>query len=412
MPKALTDSMLKTLQPKRGQVGWKESADGGARGLYLRLSPKGEKTWAVRHMVGGKRQRCTIGGYPTVSLADARERAREYLSGAKDGAGAEEVDARKKALTMKLSTAHEDYLMALGSSLRASTAGLKKAMFRDHIAPVIGERLLRMVRRSDVIDVVTKVIGKGYAVQANRVFSELMALLRWCEQKGYIAGVPAIRKRDLRVSGAAKEVPRRRTLSDPEIAEAWREAGDLGRTSSDYLRALMLIGQRRDEVRLMEWRDINLGEAIWTIPAAKYKTKVDHAVPLPPKMVEILRRREAEKDGPYVFGGQKRGKPFNGTLSAQRRLNEAMASRQAFTLHDLRRTCRTTLARLGVDDETAELVIGHLPQGMGKVYNLYDRWDERRAALEKWERFVLSLADGARNVVEFARPAAAAGDAA
>jgi integrase len=76
-----------------------------------------------------------------------------------------------------------------------------------------------------------------------------------------------------------------------------------------------------------------------------------------------------------------------------------------FTLHDLRRTCRTTLSRLVVDEETAELVIGHLPQGMAKTYNLYDRLAERRAALEQWAEFVQSLAEG--KVVPIGKGAAA-----
>jgi integrase len=85
--------------------------------------------------------------------------------------------------------------------------------------------------------------------------------------------------------------------------------------------------------------------------------------------------------------------------NSQHRPSDQILANTPFTLHDMRRTCRTTLARLGVDEETAELVIGHVPQGMGKVYNLYDRLDERREALARWERFVLSLGEGAANVV-------------
>jgi len=76
-----------------------------------------------------------------------------------------------------------------------------------------------------------------------------------------------------------------------------------------------------------------------------------------------------------------------------------------FTPHDLRRTCPTTLSRLGVDEETAELVIGHLPQDMAKTYNLYDRLAEHRAALDQWAKFVQSRAEG--KVVPVGKGAAA-----
>jgi integrase len=195
------------------------------------------------------------------------------------------------------------------------------------------------------------------------------------------------------------------TVADVEIAEAWNAAAELGDISIDFLRLLLLVGQRRDEVRLMRRTEIDLDQALWTISKDRYKTKVDHAVPLSPAALEIVRRRLAGTNGEYVFGGRDPERPFNGTASSLRRLRTLMNNRAAFTLHGFRRTCRTTMSRLGVDEETAELVIGHLPQGMAKTYNLYDRLPERRAALEKWAEFVLSLAEG--KVVSIDRAAAA-----
>jgi integrase len=394
MSRALTDSVVKNLKPRLGRSAWIELSDAGCRGLCLRLSPRGEKIWAVRHTVGGKRQRHTVGAYPAVSLSAARDRAREYLAAAKDAVSAAEVDARTRALTLTVAGAHQEYIASLGASLRSNTKALKEAMFRDHVKPEIGDRLVRTVRRKDVIGVVTSVVAKGFPVQANRVFSEVMALLRWCEQKGYVEGVPSLRKKDLWTHGAAKEQARRRMLADAEIAEVWKTAASLGAKTGDYIRIVLLLGQRRDEVRLMTRAEVDLDQALWTIPKERYKTKVDHAVPLPPHAVEILRRRLQETSGDFVFAARNPERPFNGTASALRRLRKRMDNRLPFTLHDLRRTCRTTLSRLGFDEETAELVIGHLPQGMAKTYNLYDRLPERRAALVRWAQFVLSLADG------------------
>jgi integrase len=402
MAKPLTDSVVSNLKPQRGQSGWTETSDAGCRGLCLRVSPRGEKVWAVRLAVAGRRQRHTIGAYPAVKLTTARERARDYLAAARDGANADHVDARIRAETLTVGQAHDEYLASAGTGLRVSTRGLKIGMFHVHIAPVIGSRLIRTVRRADISEVVGAVAAKGFPVQANRVFAELMALLRWCEQKSYIDGVPSIRRRDLRSSGAAKEQPRRRTLIDAEIGEVWRAAGELGDATGDFLRLLLLLGQRRDETRLMRSEEVDLDAALWTIPVERYKTGLAHVVPLPAPALAIIRRRIQGRSG-FILSGRQPGQPFHGAASALRRLRAKMPNRAGFTLHDLRRTLRSGLSRLGIEEATAELVIGHVPQGIVRVYDTHDRLDERRAALERWARHVVAVADPTDNVVALAR---------
>ena len=163
----------------------------------------------------------------------------------------------------------------------------------------------------------------------------------------------------------------------------------LGATSRDFLRLLLLTGQSRDEVRLMSWAEVDMEAALWVIPASRYKTGIEHAVPLSSAVMDILRARWHDGATGYVLPGRREDQPFNGALSAIRRLRKAMANRQPFTLHDFRRTVRTGLSRLKVDPVTSELVIGHVPQGMHKVYDVYERLEERRKALEKWINFVL-----------------------
>jgi len=410
MAKRLTDSVVSRLKPKLDQTGWLEVPDRNCRGLLLRLSPRGEKVWAVRFMVNGRRSRHAMGGYPTVSLSEARERTRRYRSASRDGESAEAVDARERARTMAVTDAYAEYVAALAGDkvIRASTKTLKEGMFEAHIKPTIGETRICSIHRAQVLEVVAGVAdedGNPLPVQKNRVFSEVMAFLRWCEQKGYVDGVPSIRKRDLRAFGAAKEQARRRTLTDAEICACWRVAGDLGDLSRDFMRLLLLTGQRRDEVRLMTWDEVDLDQALWTIPASRYKTRVDHAVPLSAAALDMIRARWTDGATGYVLAGRKDGKPFNGAASTVRRLRADLVKRAAFTLHDLRRTVRTGMARLGVDDETAELVIGHLPQGVRKVYDLYDRLSERRDALERWAQFVTNLQDTRSNVVALVKRA-------
>jgi len=397
MPKIatpLTDYVVRTLKPQRGAKSWREVSDGGCRGLMLRLSPRGEKKWAVRATSGGERRLATLGAYPALGLADARQKAAEYLSHMRGGLRAEDLDARLNAESMTLVDLYVRYIKAVQVSLAARTITTKEAMFRAHIEPVAGKRLIRAIRRADVVEVVEAVRMKGLMIQSNRVFSEFMALLRWAEQKGFIGSVPSFHKFKL------KEQSRGRTLTEPEIKTFWCHSNDLGLLTRDFLRLLLLTGQRRDEVRLMSWEELDLDNALWKIPSARYKSRHDQVVPLSKPVLAILQAHRSEGATGYVLSGRTKGNPFNGAASAMRRLRKALPRGGDYTLHDLRRTCRTGLSRLGVDEQTAELVIGHRPQGIVKTYDIHHRLEERREALKRWAEYVLSVAgEGRKNVV-------------
>jgi integrase len=404
MPSSLTDAVVSGAKPQKGQSGWREISDGGCRGLLLLVSPKGEKAWGVRFKVAGKRQRHTLGGYPAVSLNEARKRARDYLSAARDGARPEEVDARRKAATMTTTDAHDEYIKAMAATLRPHTKRLKEDMFKHHIEPKLGRRLVASIGKIDIAELAESVVAKGLTTQANRVYSEIMALLRWCEQKGYVAGVPAIRRRDIRKVGAAKEKPRARTLDDTELAALWNMVGGMGDLTRDFTRLLILTGQRLSEVREMRWDEVDRDNALWVIPADRYKTGIDQVVPLSDAVMAILNSRWTEGLKGYVLAGTKEGQAFNGHTSAMKRIHKKIIKNEGkadFTWHDLRRTMRSGLSRLGIDDQTAEMVLGHMPQGMQKVYDMHDRVDERRDALKKWAEKIALLLRSKDNVTQF-----------
>jgi integrase len=313
----------------------------------------------------------------------------------------EEVDIRVRAARLTVEQAHQEYVRTMRPSLRESSSKRKEALFRDYIGPVIGQRLVRSIRRADVTEVVQRVRVR-FPVQGNRVFSELMALLRWCEAKGYVDGIPAVRRKDI----GAREKPRRRTLTEPEVGMLWRAANSLTGPGADFVKLLLLSGQRRSEARKMSWPELALERGIWVIPAGRYKTGIDHAVPLPEPALDILRARNKPGATGFVLAGRSGpAKPFNNAERIIPRLLKLMPECAPFTLHDIRRSVRSGMARIGIDGETAEMVLGHLPQGIRKVYDTYDRIDERKDALKRWAEYVLRLADQdqSKSVVSFTR---------
>jgi integrase len=402
MPKPLTDPTVAGLKPTRGQIGWREISDGATRGLCIRLSPSGEKVWAVRHVVGGRRQRHTLGAYPAVTLSEARKRASGYLAAAREGMSPEQVNAFERGQKMTVGDAHREYLVAVAPTLRASTLAGKRSVWSHHLAPRIGSRLLRTITKADVKAAVGDV-AREYPIQANRVFAELMALLRWCEERDLLRGVPAVRRK---AAGGGKETPRDRVLDNAELVAVWTAAGEMGSLTRDFLRLLVLTGARRDEVRLMTWEEVDLGRALWTIPASRYKTGAKtgagHAVPLSAPALEILKARHSDGATGYVLKGREDGKPFAGQASVMRRLLARKVARP-FVLHDLRRTLRTGLAALRIDAQVAEAVIGHVPAKIVRTYTLHAFLDEKREALDAWAAHVLRLVGGESNVVTLAR---------
>lgn len=402
MPKqtpALTDAKVKNLRPTRDQSKQVELSDGGQRGLILRLLPNGQKSWAVRTVLHGKRLFQGIGTYPEVGLSDARQRAQEIISAAHDGIGPEAMATRRKIAQMTVTEGHEEYLTAQRQTLRPSTMVLKDGMWRDHILPVLGKRLLKDIRRADLFEVRDTVQAKGFPTQANRVASEVKAFLNWCEEREWIDAVPTAKRLKTR------EKPRIRTLSDRELVALWHQCGTHGDLGRDFTHLLLLTGQRRDEVRNMQWTELNMESGLWIIPAERYKTGRTQVVPLSPSALEILHRRQKDGASGYVLKGRKEGSAYNGHASTLKRIRARVGDGADFTWHDIRRTVRTALSRLGVDQATAELVIGHAPQGLLKVYDQYDRLEEKKEALTRWADCLHSLVESQNSaIIPFRRP--------
>ena len=158
-----------------------------------------------------------------------------------------------------------------------------------------------------------------------------------------------------------------------------------------------MSGQRRDDIRLMHWGEIDLKTRAWVIPAERYKGRRSHLVPLSAVMVEILEGLPFKDKGGYVLSLDGGGRAYSNVQRPKTALDTA-AKVTGWTWHDLRRTTRTGLSRLGIREDVAARVIGHAVGGrLGATYNLHQFAEEKRAALEAWAQHVQGLA--AENVV-------------
>lgn len=210
-----------------------------------------------------------------------------------------------------------------------------------------------------------------------------------------------------------KERARKRTLTDEEIRDVWKalESADVPACYPRYVKSLLVLATRRNESSEMNSAEID-GD-LWTIPGERYKTKLDHVVPLTDQAKALIGAKPEGFKGNswFVFSTTEGKRPFSGFSKAKKDLDIAVAKirkaekREAmprWTLHDLRRTARSLMSRAKVPADHAERVLGHVIGGVRETYDRYEYLDEKRDALEKLAGLIeLILKPPADNVVQF-----------
>jgi integrase len=393
----------------------REVPDGATAGLYVVVQPSGTKSFAVRYRHGGKPRKMTIGPWPETGLADARraaERALEAVAAGRDPA-AEHVEAKRAAKAEAEADPDRDLVRGVvakflekHASKRRTGDEMRRSLAKE-VLPVWGARRMDEITRRDVRDLIEGVVARGAPVQANRVLALVRKLFAWAVSQDYVSDSP--------VRGVEKptpENPRDRILTDAEIAAFWRATGGLGYPFGPLFRLLLLTGARLSEVSNMTRDEITGDE--WLIPARRAKNGKAHPLPLSSAALDVLATLPASGFMFTTTGVR----PVSGFTKAKDRLDAAMlkalrddsddeaAKLAPFVLHDLRRTCASGMARLGIPVPVCERVLNHVSGsfgGVAGVYNGHSYADEMRRALEAWGDFVLTLTgerERAANVVK------------
>lgn len=244
----------------------------------------------------------------------------------------------------------------------------------------------RTIKPREVIELLDKIVSRGSKVQANRVAALLTQLFKFGIHRGIVDTSPVM----LLYRPGGKEKPRERALSDKELAAFLKEE-DL--TKTDRLRhalnILLFTGQRRGELAAAKWEHIDLRHKTWVIPDENTKTGKGHAVPLSALAVAEFKALHAlAGKSAYVWpdeSGKGPADPKLITRGLARCLKRFKAAGiEAFTAHDLRRTCRTGLARLKVVPHVAERVLNHAQEKIPGTYDVHDYMSEKRKALDRW----------------------------
>lgn len=387
----LTDVELRNWI-KAGQPVAKADGDG----LTFTLSAKGTAAWTLRYRYAGKAKELTLGRYPDLSLAKARELAAEKRVQIRLGADvAEEKQAQKEAakvaaIRSKLGTvkALYDEFYERQIAERRKNPEQVAGVFALHILPKLGNKQVEDVRPADVDAMLHPLVDRGVFRTAAKALQLTKAFFSYAMKRHIIASNPAAPFNWTDIGGETG--PRSRVLSKAELVKffkAMQDTPNFPAYSSAALRLLLALGVRKMELLTATWDQFDLKAAEWHLPADQTKTETAIRIPLSPWVLRILEEQKTRqhRNNPYVFPVQRIAPGKTTRYMGETTLNHALYMLQSdlepFTVHDLRRTARTHLAALGVAPHIAELCLNHKVKGIEAVYNVHDYFAERRAAL-------------------------------
>lgn len=403
MKASLSEAFVKA-QPSSTQR--QEITDTRCRGLVLRTTPSGKRTWSFRFRdFEGRTQRVSLGSYPDVSLADARKAAdghRRSLQFGTNPIEAKRASARaKNELTeFAFETLADRYLNKYARRFKKSAAEDER-MLRLHVIPSWKGRDFRRIKRSECIALLENIADRGNGPLANRLRSLLSKLFRFALDRGELDTSPAVALPKL-----SPDKPRDRVLSDEEIRLIWKAAlkgSPFSRTVGCAILLILVTGVRPGEAAAMHAQELSLGTGLWIIPSARTKSGKQHIVPLSEFAFSVFAGVSTERG--YVFASpisENNTAAIDAHALARAMARFAMALKRknhplanfpgaaSWTLdpprpHDLRRTVATRLRSLGVSPFDVQAVLGHSRRDtLGIHYDKYDSLQEKRKALSLW----------------------------
>lgn len=395
----LTDTSIRAIKPTLKPV---KRSDGG--GLFLQVNPNGSKWWRLAYRYGGKQKLLSMGTYPDTSLKQARVRrdeARRLLA-----AGVDPSEHRKLTVGMDASRDSNTF-EAVALEWFSKFKGRWSLGYADEIIsrlkrgvfPWMGARPINEISSMDLLAVLQRIEGGGRQHPASLTKRDCGRIFKFAIATGRATIDPTTALRGALIPTQGKHLA---SITDPN------EIGALLRTIDGYagsfvsrcaLRLAPYLFVRTNELRRMEWAELNLDGAEWAIPKEKMKMKVKHIVPLSTQSVEILREIEPLTGaGRYVFpSAWVKSNPMSGNtlLAALRRMGYDSSE---MTIHGFRSMASTILNEQGFNKDWIERQLAHSEKDDVRAsYNYAEHLPERRKMMQHWADYLDQLAG--RNVV-------------
>jgi integrase len=348
-----------------------------------------------------------------LTLAEAREKARRWLDliARKIDPAAERKEQAEVASNQAQTAARaahstfgavaEEWVRRHGNDL-AKALEAERLVRREFIARW-GDRPIAAITPKDVAAAIRAIVDRGARYQAFGAYGYLRQIFNFALGSGEfeITASPLAALRQKALIG--DKLARDRVLDNDELTAVWRAAITMGYPFGTVVQLLILTGQRLREIADLSWPEVDLEERLITIPAKRMKGGKAHEVPLAPLALVLIEELPQWPDGRFLFSTTDGRHSVGGFGRPKRRLDE-LSGIGGFVLHDVRRTMRTRLSALAIEDRVREAVIAHAQPSMHQVYNQHSYRPEKRDALEKWEARLSTIVTPERKVVALRGP--------
>jgi integrase len=405
MKAKLTDTLIQ--KRKTPDTGREEIFDTQVQGFGVRIGQRDRAFFFIRR-VNGEKTRFSLGQYPAVTLTKARSQALDILNQIKKGEDPrEDTRLRKQAASDEAENTFgkiaerflTEYASGKKKPLRPQTVkGYKWALTGEPSASWKKKTLASITDR-DIIKVVDVYEARKQFASARLFRAYAHRFFRWAVEKRLIDKNPAS---SIPLASAPSDFNRKRVLTLTELVQVLDAADKLENPARAFLKLLLFCGQRRGETSLVKWSDLQLHGDMptWSIPAENAKNHLPHDVLLPDEAVKVL--LNLPKLGEFVFTSDGTT-PISGFSKIKAKIDRLFAGHNMphWTLHDLRRSCATGMADMGIGPHIIEAILNHVSGAKSGVAGLYNRSkydDERRRALAAWALY-LTAGKSSSNVV-------------
>ena len=365
--------------PHQGQIDY---WDTHVSGFGLRVSAGGQKSWVTIYRHNGRLRRMTLGAYPTLSLADARQLARAALRDAAHGADpAGEKQAERRAESF--GELAELYLEKHAKVVKRSWREDERTINRELLPRWKNWKAIE-IKRKHVIAMLDEIAGRGSGTMANRTRALASKIFNFGIQRDVVEYNPV---HNVPIPG--EERRRDRVLSENEIRVMWQDLDHESPRIAATLKLALLTAQRRTEVLGMRWDELDIEAGWWTIPADRAKNKLAHRVPLAPQALDLLRGlKKTSGKSEYIFPGSKK-EPIANLQKPMRRIRQRTGIE--FRFHDLRRTAASHMTGIGISRLVVGKILNHAERDVTAVYDRHSYDADKRKALTRWDRRIAEI---------------------
>lgn len=387
---SLTHTIINKLTPSEKCTPSRPDKHSDGDGLQLWVRHTGNKVWVSAYRWQGKQQSLTLGKYPVITLQQARQRNLEIKQQIHESINPKD---KKKEKTSEqdgsrlFDTIAQAWYADRKTFLATSTFSRNYSAYMRDVKPVIGHKLIDDITSPDILTIGKSIEARGANEMARRIMAEVGQIFKHAIRIGVATSNPAA---DLSAAIKPHKTKNHSRITSKELPKLLQDIDDYTGHITVKLGLLFLCYTfvRTNELRFVEWAEIDWNDNTWRIPADKMKMDRPHIVPLAPQVIDILQQiKDLNFSEQYVFYNPSTRKPYsqNAFINALYQ----MGYKYKMTGHGFRGLASTTLHEQGFMHEAIELQLAHEQENkISKAYNGAQHLDYRRDMMNEWANFI------------------------